>query len=167
MESLSVEELLLILKIAFLVLLYLFIWRIVRSASRDIRTARNESFVLRPGDGRRAARRPGATRRAARPRGPPRRALQPDARRRRASTRSTRSPLTVGRGARERRSQLARGRVRVRAARAVEPRDDGVWLADDGLDERHVRERRAARARRKLEPGDVIRVGETDLRYEP
>ena len=46
--SVAVEEALLVLKIAFLVLLYLFIWRIVRSASRDLRLPQ-ESFVLTPG----------------------------------------------------------------------------------------------------------------------
>ena len=35
--SVAVEEALLVLKIAFLVLLYLFIWRIVRAAERTIR----------------------------------------------------------------------------------------------------------------------------------
>src|SRR5205085_4488996 len=45
--SIAVEEALLILKILFLVLLYLFIWRIVRSATRDIRLPQ-ESFVLGP-----------------------------------------------------------------------------------------------------------------------
>ena len=33
--SIAVEEALLLLKIGFLVLLYLFLWRIVRTASRD------------------------------------------------------------------------------------------------------------------------------------
>ena len=46
--SVAVEEALLVLKIAFLVLLYLFIWRIVRSAARDVRMPQ-ESFVLAPG----------------------------------------------------------------------------------------------------------------------
>ncbi len=41
----AVDEALLALKIAFLVLLYLFIWRIVRSASRDVRLPQ-ESFIL-------------------------------------------------------------------------------------------------------------------------
>src|SRR5207302_2184048 len=45
--SVQVEEALLILKIAFLVLLYFFIWRIVRTASRDLRLPQ-ESFVLAP-----------------------------------------------------------------------------------------------------------------------
>ena len=46
-SSVDVEELLLALKIAFLVLLYLFIWRIVRTASRDLRLPQ-ESFILTP-----------------------------------------------------------------------------------------------------------------------
>jgi len=46
--SIAVEEALLVLKVAFLVLLYLFIWRIVRTAARDV-TLPQESFVLAPG----------------------------------------------------------------------------------------------------------------------
>ena len=46
-DSAAVDEVLLILKIAFLVLLYLFIWRIVRTASRDLRLPQ-ESFILAP-----------------------------------------------------------------------------------------------------------------------
>ena len=46
-DSAAVDEVLLVLKIAFLVLLYLFIWRIVRTASRDLRL-QQESFILSP-----------------------------------------------------------------------------------------------------------------------
>src|SRR5262249_44683499 len=46
-DSVPVAEALLVLKVLFLVLLYLFIWRIVRSASRDVHTAQ-ESFILAP-----------------------------------------------------------------------------------------------------------------------
>ena len=46
-RDVAVETVLLALKIAFLVLLYLFIWRIVRTASRDLRLPQ-ESFVLAP-----------------------------------------------------------------------------------------------------------------------
>jgi hypothetical protein len=45
--SAQVESTLLLLKIAFLVLLYLFIWRIVRSAARDLRLPQ-ESMILTP-----------------------------------------------------------------------------------------------------------------------
>src|SRR5438876_10889875 len=46
-SSVAVDTALLILKLAFLVLLYLFIWRIVRTASRDLRLPQ-ESFILAP-----------------------------------------------------------------------------------------------------------------------
>ena len=42
-----VEQLLLALKIGFVVLLYLFVWRVIRVASRDMQ-AGQESMVLRP-----------------------------------------------------------------------------------------------------------------------
>ena len=47
LASAQVETTLLVLKIAFLVLLYLFIWRIVRSAARDLRLPQ-ESMILAP-----------------------------------------------------------------------------------------------------------------------
>ena len=47
LASVQVETALLVLKIAFLVLLYLFIWRIVRSAARDLRLPQ-ESMILSP-----------------------------------------------------------------------------------------------------------------------
>src|SRR5207237_1322366 len=48
--AVAVETALLILKIVFLVLLYLFIWRIVRSVAKDLRLPQ-ESFVLAPEGG--------------------------------------------------------------------------------------------------------------------
>src|SRR5436305_5691678 len=47
LASAQVETTLLVLKLAFLVLLYLFIWRIVRSAARDLRLPQ-ESMILAP-----------------------------------------------------------------------------------------------------------------------
>ena len=48
-ESISVDAALLVLKVLFLVVLYFFIWRIVRSAARDV-SLPQESFILRPGE---------------------------------------------------------------------------------------------------------------------
>jgi hypothetical protein len=48
LADVAVETVLLALKIAFLVLLYLFIWRIVRAAAKDVRLPQ-ESFILGPG----------------------------------------------------------------------------------------------------------------------
>src|SRR3712207_8447121 len=45
--AVEIEAVLLGLKIAFLVLLYLFIWRIVSTVARDVRLPQ-ESFVLAP-----------------------------------------------------------------------------------------------------------------------
>ena len=48
----------------------------------------------------------------------------------------------------------------------VEPRRDGVWVEDVGsTNGTFVNGSRLDRPR-KLAPGDVIRVGETDLRFE-
>jgi hypothetical protein len=44
--ALDTEQTLLALKIGFLVLLYLFIWMVVRSVTRDLRSAPQESIVL-------------------------------------------------------------------------------------------------------------------------
>src|SRR5262249_62434636 len=46
-STVNVDEALLALKIVFLVVLSLFIWRIVRTASKDLRLPQ-ESFVLTP-----------------------------------------------------------------------------------------------------------------------
>ncbi len=44
--ALDTEQTLLALKLGFLVLLYLFIWAVVRSVTRDLRAAPQESIVL-------------------------------------------------------------------------------------------------------------------------
>ena len=67
LASTTYESTLLVLKIAFLVLLYLFVWRVVRTAGRDMRLPQ-ESFILKPalaGGGDRAADPPGPPRRHA------------------------------------------------------------------------------------------------------
>jgi hypothetical protein len=51
-----VEQLLLVLQVAFVVLLYLFIWRVVRVASKDM-TAGQESMILTPARPREEVRR--------------------------------------------------------------------------------------------------------------
>ena len=44
----SVEPILIALQAAFIVLLYIFIWRVVRTAERGLPAAPQESFVLAP-----------------------------------------------------------------------------------------------------------------------
>ena len=149
--SLAVGEALLILKILFLVLLYLFIWRIVRTASRDLRLPQ-ESFVLTP---QQASGLLGTS-------GTPKtgRLLLPDGQVQVLDSRS----LTVGRSA-ENDLPLVDDFASARHAR-IEPRRDGVWVSDAGsTNGTYVNGSKLSKPHR-LAPGDVIRVGGTDLRYE-
>jgi hypothetical protein len=156
--SVAVEEALLVLKLAFLVLLYLFIWRIVRSAARDVRMPQ-ESFVLAPGSV------PGLSQE------------QPHVESGRLVV--VRSPalaegheltldsaaLLLGRGS-SNDVNLARDEYASTNHARVEPRRDGVWLQDVGsTNGTYLNGIRLTRAKR-LTPGDVVRIGETELRYE-
>ena len=157
-DSVAVDERLLVLKIAFLVLLYLFIWRIVRTASRDLRLPQ-ESFILAPSA-------------AAGVRGPDRPGHRPPRRRQERGPQDGEgfeldsAQLTIGRGRAERhRDRDATSIASARHAR-FEPRRDGVWVQDLGsTNGTFVNGDRLDRPRR-LAQGDIVRVGETELRYE-
>ena len=156
--DLAVETVLLILKIVFLVLLYLFIWRIVRSAARDLRLPQ-ESMILAP---QQAA------------------GLVPQPRSRElAHLVVLASPtldegdvyavdstsLTVGRGANNDVPISGDEYASARHAR-FEPRRDGIYVEDIGsTNGTFVNGIRLTRERR-LTPGDVVRIGETDLRFD-
>jgi hypothetical protein len=156
--SIAVEEALLILKILFLVLLYLFIWRIVRSATRDLRLPQ-ESFVLGP----EAA----AAIRGESPRTATARLVveKSPALREGSDLVLNSAPLTMGRDAAN--DVELRGDDFASAEHArFEPRRDGVWLTDVGsTNGTFVNGVRIERPR-KLAPGDMIRVGSTDLRFD-
>jgi hypothetical protein len=160
LASASVEETLLVLKVGFLVLLYLFIWRIVRAAARDVRSSQ-ESMILSPQQAQSLGLNTG------RPSGPRGQlvvitssVLQPG-----AAYELDATQLTVGRGAN---NDLALENDEFASARhaRIEPRRDGVYVEDVGsTNGTFVNGIRLARERR-LTPGDIVRVGETDLRYE-
>ena len=159
LASAQVETTLLALKIAFLVLLYLFIWRIVRSAARDLRLPQ-ESMILAPqqvhgliGTPRRASSGGSSCCRARR--STPGEVVTLDA-----------HPLTVGRGMTNDVSLAVDEYASTRHAR-FEPRRDGVFVEDIGsTNGTFVNGIRVTRER-KLVPGDIVRIGETDLRFEP
>lgn len=160
-DSIAIDELLLVLKVAFLVLLYLFIWRIVRSASRDILPPQ-ESMILRPGDP--AAQALGAQR----PRAPaPGRlvVVRSPTLRKGADYALNSRALTIGRSPQN--DIELRGDEFASASHAsIEARRDGIWLVDrDSTNGTFVNGIRLDSPQR-LSPGDVIRVGETQLRYE-
>jgi pSer/pThr/pTyr-binding forkhead associated (FHA) protein len=74
-------------------------------------------------------------------------------------------PLTIGRSSSNDVELRGDGFASARHAR-LEPRPDGVWVEDVGsTNGTFVNGIRLERPR-KLAPGDVVRVGETDLRYE-
>ena len=161
-DAISVEELLLILKIAFLVLLYLFIWRIVRSASKDI-ISPNESFVLAPGGAQGGLMRDSPV---PAPAGGRLVVVKSPTRPEGEEHRLNGAALSVGRGSANDVELRGDGFASARHAR-FEPRPDGVWLEDVGsTNGTFVNGIRLERAR-KLAAGDVVRVGETDLRFDP
>lgn len=157
-DSAAVDEVLLVLKIAFLVLLYFFIWRIVRTASRDLRLPQ-ESFILAPSSqaGVQPVRRrplPGRLVVVKSPDLDEGEDFQLDS-----------AQLTIGRGGQNNIPIRTDEYASARHAR-FEPRHDGVWVQDLGsTNGTYLNGARLERPRR-LADGDVVRVGETDLRYD-
>jgi pSer/pThr/pTyr-binding forkhead associated (FHA) protein len=154
--AVEVEAVLLGLKIGFLVLLYFFIWRIVRSVAKDLRLPQ-ESFVLGPQQAAAAGLGRSTTGMLVVLSSP---ALDPGTERELDST-----PVTLGR-APENDLVLDTDEFASVQHAKVEPRRDGVWLHDlESTNGTFLNGSKLTRPR-KLTPGDVIRVGETDLRYE-
>jgi len=155
--SVAVEEALLVLKLAFLVLLYLFIWRIVRSAARDVRMPQ-ESFVLAPGSVPGLGEQPQIqSGRLVVVKSP---ALDED-----DELLLDSAALLVGRGSGND-VNLARDEFASSNHARVEPRRDGVWVEDVGsTNGTYLNGIRLTHAKR-LAPGDILRVGQTEMRYE-
>jgi hypothetical protein len=152
--DIATDEALLALKIAFLVLLYLFVWLIVRSATRDLRTAPQESIILSAGEADRL-------RAGLAPTwhllvlGSP--VLRP------GSEIELATATRVGRGAENAIRLDGDDFVSSRHA-LIEPRPDGLWVSDAGsTNGTFVNGARVTDAR-LLQNGDVIRVGQTDLK---
>jgi FOG: FHA domain len=156
--SANVETTLLLLKIAFLVLLYLFIWRIVRSAARDLRLPQ-ESMILSPQQASALLPQP-----AARAQGQLVVVTSPALEKGDVVTLDSHA-LRVGRGG-DNELPIERDEYASSHHARFEPRRDGVYVEDIGsTNGTFVNGIRLTRERR-LAPGDVIRIGETDLRFE-
>ena len=157
-DSVAVDEVLLVLKIAFLVLLYLFIWRIVRTASRDLRLPQ-ESFVLAPSAaaGVQASRPALHTGRLV--------VVKSADLERGQDFELNSAQLTIRRG---NQNDIAIGTDEYASARHArfEPRQDGVWVQDLGSTNGTYLNGTRLEQPRRLARGDIVRVGETDLRYE-
>ena len=157
--SVDVEGALLLLKAAFLVLLYAFIWRIVRTASRDLRVPQ-ESFVLAPQQAAAVGLRPEPQLKMGRLV-----VLKSDAIDENTEFVLDSAGILIGRGDPNDVRLDADEYASANHAR-VEPRRDGVWIEDVGsTNGTYVNGVRLSRPR-KLVAGDLVRVGETDLRFE-
>jgi FHA domain-containing protein len=159
--STGVAELLLALKIAFLVLLYLFVLRVIRSAGRERQAPSQDSMILTPAAAASAGLRRGT---------PARRSVRLVVRRspsleEGAELPLNSAPVTLGRGGQNDFVLDGDEFASARHAR-VEMRGDGVWVQDlDSTNGTFVNGTRVAGAQR-LDAGDVLRVGETDLLVE-
>lgn len=160
LASTTLEEVLLALKLAFLVLLYLFIWRIVRTVGRDLRVPQ-ESFILKPQQAAALGVGPGL-----------------------GMTVQTgklvvdKSPhfdkgdefdldstsLTIGRSGENDLSLEGDEFASARHVR-IDPRRDGVWVQDLGSTNGTYVNGIRIDGPQRLTPGDVVRVGETELRF--
>jgi FHA domain len=157
----GVAEVLLVLKIAFLVLLYLFVVRVIRSAGRERQEPSQDSMILTPaaaaaaglGRGKKASR----SVRLVVKRSP---SLQDG-----AEFQLNSAPVTVGRGGQNDLVLTGDEFASARHAR-IEVRGDGAWVQDlESTNGTYVNGARVAGAQR-LTAGDVLRVGETDLVVE-
>ena len=158
--SVDVEGALLILKAAFLVLLYLFIWRIVRTASRDLRLPQ-ESFVLGPQQAAAMGLRNS----------------EPEVNMGRLVVIKSQvidenteyeldsKGISIGRGNPNDVRLDGDDYASANHAR-VEPRRDGVWIEDTGSTNGTFVNGVHLSRPRKLAAGDLVRVGDTDLRFE-
>jgi FHA domain len=155
--ALASDETLLVLKLAFLVLLYAFILYIVRSATKDIGGAPQESIVLGAADA--------AALRAEHGVKPSRFIVVaapglPDGSSIDVSG-STVAGRDAGSGIRLDGDEFASARH----AR-IDQRPDGVWVEDLGSTNGTFVNGERVTSRRRLQPGDVLRVGATELRLE-
>jgi Inner membrane component of T3SS, cytoplasmic domain len=158
--STTVAEVLLALKIAFLVLLYAFVLRVIRSAGRQQQAPSQDSMILTPAAAAAGLGRSQSRRKVVRlvvQRSP---SLEEG-----DEFPLNSAPVTLGRGGQNDLVLSGDEFASARHAR-IEMRGDGPWVQDlDSTNGTYVNGARVVGARR-LGAGDVLRVGETDLVVE-
>ena len=150
----SVEPVLLALKALFLLLLYLFIWRVIRSAARELRVPQ-ESFILAPSQLERDATTPSG-----------RLVVVHSAVLEAGSSFQTSAvPLTIGR-AKDNAIALPGDDFASGHHARIEAQRDGVWVMDLGSTNGTFVNGDRLDGRRRLHDGDVVQIGDTELRFE-
>jgi pSer/pThr/pTyr-binding forkhead associated (FHA) protein len=152
-----VEQLLLALKVGFVIVLYLFIWRVIRVASRDL-AAGQESMILAPVKAPRPA--PQAP-----PRSPARLVVASSPELREGSVIALNHELVVGRDAGLDISLPSDGYASVRHARFVRNPDGDLVEDLRSTNGTFVNGERLVGSR-PLHPGDLITIGQTQLTYQ-
>ncbi len=155
--ALDSEGTLLALKVAFLAGLYVFILFLLRSATKDIRTAPQESIVLSARDA--------ADLRALHVTPLRRLTVLTSPVLREGSTVELAGPTRVGRGA-ENGMRLDGDEFVSSRHATIDPRDDGLWVEDAGSTNGTFVNGSPVTTPRLLHPGDVLRIGQTDLKVE-
>ena len=154
--AIETDETLLILKVVFLVLLYGFIILVVRTATKDIGGAPQESIVLGAAEAAELREELGA--RPARLRAVAGPAL------RKGTKIDVKTSVVLGRDADSSVRLDGDDYASARHAR-IETRPDGVWVEDlTSTNGTFVNGKRITAER--LKPGDVVRVGQTELQLE-
>ena len=157
--ALSTDETLLILKIAFLVLLYGFILLVVRTATKGLDQAPQESIILGAAEADALRAQHAANRHSSRL------LVIASPELREGATIELTSPIVVGRDAG---SGIRLDRDEFASARhaRIEPRADGIWLDDLGsTNGTYVNGSRLKKAK-LLRPGDVVKIGGTELQVQ-
>jgi pSer/pThr/pTyr-binding forkhead associated (FHA) protein len=154
----SVEPVLIALQAAFVILLYLFIWRVVRTAERGLPAAPQESFVMAPAQVAQARAEAGVepgrlvvTRSRALPVG--------------TAFEAGPVPTTIGRG--DDNVVVLDGDDYASGHHArVESALDGTWLVDLGSTNGTYVNAERVEGRRRLQTGDLVQVGDTELEFQ-
>lgn len=155
--ALSTDETLLVLKLAFLVLLYGFIVLVVRSATKDIGGAPQESIILGAAEA--------AALRARIPVRPARFVVVDGPGLATGSVLEVAEPTVAGRGP-ESSLQLDGDDFASAQHALIAPRVDGVWVEDLRSTNGTFVNGARVTSERLLRPGDVLRLGQTELRLE-
>lgn len=156
--NIAVDEALLVLKVGFIVLLYLFIWRIVRSASRDFRTGpASESVIMAPAEASSLGLAP--TKRAKLV------VLKSPALEVGDEVPVDSMPVAIGRGGQNEVPLEADEFASAEHAR-FESKRDGLWVEDVGSTNGTFVNGARVTTPRRLSQGDIVRVGQTDFRVD-
>ena len=156
--NVNVDEALLVLKVGFIVLLYLFIWQIVRSASKDFSSGpAQESMIIAPSEAAKLGLTPSQRAKLVVITSP---ALDTG-----EEVPVDSLPVAVGRGGQNEVPLEGDEFASAQHAR-FESKRDGLWVEDIGSTNGTFVNGARVTTPRRLAKGDVVRVGQTDFRVE-